>query len=195
MPLTPLNNPFESFTWLNEFNEVIVRIINDNNRHKGFNCKPHLTKPFTINGCSMKKGKLDAAGNYDIGFYWLGFYYRLRQGQAPNRMALPWFGCQFFNEFTIDIVVHSNRKYEGGEPNHILHAYLFNNGTLRAPFSGQPYSEPQFLLRCRFDDYMKYIKGHSNFDFGNWICSSKTQEADLTDFFEVINANYLAPHI
>ena len=197
MPLQPPNNPFDSFTWLKEFNEPISIIMRKN--FVGFRCEPLVAKPLNINGFIMEKGKLDAAGNYTIGLYWLGFYYKIWKDQGPNIMALPWFGCQFVDEFNIDIIVHpiTNKIAD----NTRLHAHLFANeysngvhATHQKRFSCQNNSNPNNLLRCRFDDYMRLTKGYSNFSFSNWI-RSNTQEADLEEFFETINANFLVPYI
>ena len=197
MPLQPPNNPFDSFTWLKEFNEAISIIMRK--KFVGFRCEPFVTEPHNTNGFIMEKGKSDAAGNYTIGLYWLGFYYKIWNGQEPKRMALPWFGCQFVDEFTIDIIVHPITNSIAD--NTRLYKYLFDNeyskgihATHQKRFSCQNNSKPNNLLRCRFDDYMRITKGYSNFSFSNWICSN-TQEADLEDFFETINTNFLVPYI
>jgi len=201
------SNPFQSFTWLSEFIATVSDIISQN--HVGFECEPFVAQPISVRGISHVKGKRDAAGDYTNGMYWLGFYYKLWKAENPNR-ALPWFGCQFVNEFTIDIIVHPIADKYAGADNHGLHDYLFLNeyaggnvphqepiihGTVQEPFCCQSNSRPDILLRYRFDDYMKNVKGESNFRLSNWICSSSTQKDDLRKFFETVNANHLAPHI
>lgn len=198
MPLQPPNDPFDSFTWLKEFNAAIPIIMRKN--FTDFRCEPLVTKPCNINEFIMKKGKLDATGNYTIGHYWIGFYYKLWKYQEPNRIALPWFGCQFVDEFTIDIIIVHPITNKIAD-NTRLHMYLFNNeysncvhATDQKRFSCQKNSNPKSLLRCRFDDYMRHAKGYSNFSFSNWI-RSNTQEADISEFFETINVDFLVPHI
>jgi len=100
MALNLPTNPFQSFKWLKEFNETISRIIN--NPHSGLGSEIYTTNSNKINGFTLSKGKLDSAGIYTNGLYWLGFYYTIPRNKQT---ALPWFGCQFVEEFSIDIIV------------------------------------------------------------------------------------------
>ena len=200
MPLQLPSSSFQSFTWLNEFIATVSDIIYQN--HVGFECERFVTNPVVVNGIVHQKGKRNAAGNYTNGMYWLGFYYKLWKAENSNNIALPWFGCEFVDEFTIDIMVHPITALQAGVNNTELHHYLLENeyshgihGTLQEPFCCQVNANPNYLLRYRFDDYMKNVKGKSNFSLSNWICSSRTQEDDLREFFETVNANHLAPHI
>ncbi len=205
MPQPP-NNPFDSFRWLKDFISAVPRIIGKNSNPGAFQCSCYVTQPTSINNYTMRAARSDATGNYTIGLYWLGFYYKLWQNN-PMSIAIPWFGCQFSDEFTIDIIVHPNITLGGAHPNQNLSQYLLNNeyagyngplmihGTPQKPFSCQANSRPNILLRYRFDDYMKYKKGNPAFDLESWIHSCNNQENDLADFFEDVNANHLAPNI
>jgi hypothetical protein len=199
---TPPNNPSESFAWLHDFIATIPRIVGGN--HNGFGCEPYLRKPCVVNGIVYQEGRGPGpAGIHTNGTYWVGFYYKLWNNQYPNAKALPWFGCGFNDEFTIDICVHPIQNQTVGTRQlfNYLRDHLHSTGnhaTLQKPFCSQQ-EQMGYYVRCRFHDYMRMGFGSRvpdpNFSLSNWICSSQTQEKDLSDFFETINAKFLVPHI
>ena len=71
MPLQPPSNPFDYFSWLKEFNAAILRIIEK--RHTGFSCEPFLAAPEILQGFAAKKSIYCATGNYNTGYFWMGF--------------------------------------------------------------------------------------------------------------------------
>jgi|GEM_PF-2653985 len=200
---TPPNNPSESFAWLHDFIATIPKVVGGN--HNGFECRLHAGAPVVRNGIVYQDGRGQGpAGIQTNGGYWVGFYYRLWNN--PNAIALPWFGCGFdhlHKEFNIGICVHPihNRTVDTRRLFNYIGQHLHNTGnhaTLQTPFCSQR-DVKSSMVRCRFDDYMRMGFGgkipNPNFDFENWICSSQTQEGDLRDFFETINAKFLVPNI
>ena len=200
MPLQPPNNPLESLSvWLKDFNETVYKIIRSTTI-KGVHLEPYVTNPaihpFPL-GVPVGAAKASATGIYTDGEYWLGFYYKVSDG---NRAAHPWFGCEFVDRFNISIMVDRNTSLKG-VTNISLHQYLLLNEFRKKPlWVTQANSNENLILKCCFSDYMKIgypgiRTGNVNFNLNDWMCSSTTQQEDLKEFFKVINENYLAPHI
>jgi hypothetical protein len=184
MPLQPPRNPLDSFSWLKEFNVAIFEIINKNS-----SCTPRLKN-------DGRTGIDGSTGIMRDGHCWIGFYYFLSRQPSIS----PWFGL--WNEdngnFSIGILIeHSVRD------NLTFIQRLINQpphyGEHQKFFTHRPNAKIEEQLLCSFSDYMRmgYGKRAANpsFSLNNWITSSTTQESDLKDFFETINAKFLVPYI
>lgn len=194
--LHPPKNPFESLNnWLVSFNKTVAKIVS--NRSIGsFHLEPYVGNTFQ-SVFPTEKNKGDSVGIYTDGEYWLGYYYKIWNN---NRVAMPWFGCEFVDKFNISIIIHKDKTADKTN-NSELHRYLLlNEFRKRKLWVSQINANETTLLKCCFSDYMRI--GYENirvenpkFNLSDWMCSSTNQDADLKEFFDTINTIYLGPHI